>query len=208
MTGDQAARWIDADRLPEDVRSLIRALRPGEDLRIVSDGTTIATISGAAVAFHAGISDPGASGRGSFPEENVTLVATAMKLSASARVSLSAQLGPDYLVLDLHSAPESVDVLLIPPVSPQLIASLRAKFPKARVVIAEIEDQELGISYEGPLRRLLDAGADTYLPAGTIPQLAGQLDRTLTRLNQVTGPAPLTIESPPDLEPRKGNGPP
>lgn len=196
MTGHQAARSIDADRLPEDVLALVRMLRPGEDLRIVSDGTTIATISGAPGPFHGGIGDPE-----SAAGENVTVVATAMKLSASARVSLSDRLGPGYLVLDLHSAPESADVLLIPPVSPQLIASLRAKFPKAKVVITEIEDPELGVSYEGPLRRLLDAGADTYLPVGTIPQMAEQLDRALTHLDQITGPAsaPLTIESPRDL---------
>lgn len=190
MTGRQA-RWIDAGRLPEDVLALVGTLRPGEELHIVSEGTTIATISGAAEAFHGG--------NGEIPAgEKVTLVATAMKLSESARTSLSAQLGPDYVVVDMHSAPETVDVLLIPPVSPQLIGSLRAKFPKAKVVIAEIEDRELGVSYEGPLRRLLDAGADTYLPVGTIPQMARQLDRSLTHLNQITSATPLTIESPPD----------
>ncbi|WP_329060243.1 hypothetical protein [Amycolatopsis sp. NBC_01480] len=190
MTGHQARR-IDAGRLPEDVLALVGTLRPGEELHIVSDGTTIATISGAAGAFHGGNSGIPAG-------EKVTLVATAMKLSESARTTLSAQLGPDYLVVDLHSAPETVDVLLIPPVSPQLIGSLRARFPKAKVVIAEIEDRELGVSYEGPLRRLLDAGADTYLPVGTIPQMARQLDRSLTHLNQITSATPLTIESPQD----------
>jgi hypothetical protein len=202
MTGDHSARWIDAGRLPEDLLALIRTLDPGEDLHVVSNGLTIATISGVRGTFHAGISDPGheSGERSPFADENVTLVATAMKLSESARLSLSAQLGPDYVVLDLHSAPETVDVLLIPPVSPQLIAGLRAKFPKARVVIAEIEDQELGVSYEGPLRRLLDAGADTYLPPSTIPQMAKHLTRSLTHLDQITGTtsAPLTIESPQD----------
>ena len=190
MTGHQA-RWIDAGRLPEDVLALVGTLRPGEELHIVSDGTTIATIS---AAVH-----DGNGGNSGIPAgEKVTLVATAMKLSESARTTLSAQLGPDYLVVDLHSAPETVDVLLIPPVSPQLIGSLRARFPKAKVVIAEIEDRELGVSYEGPLRRLLDAGADSYLPVGTIPQMARQLDRSLTHLNQITSATPLTIESPPD----------
>ncbi|WP_328609209.1 hypothetical protein OG943_08810 [Amycolatopsis sp. NBC_00345] len=137
MTGHQPARWIDADRLPEDVLALVRTLGPDEDLRIVSDGTTIATISGAPSTFHSGISDPGSrnggtAGRSSFAEENVTLVATAMKLSESARTTLSAQLGPDYVVVDLHSAPESVDVLLIPPVTVTHLNQITSATAKTR----------------------------------------------------------------------------
>ncbi|ONI91815.1 hypothetical protein ALI22I_06955 [Saccharothrix sp. ALI-22-I] len=205
MAGGQTARWIDATRLPEDIVALIDALGPGEDLLIKRDGKSIATISSTTGTFHAGIVDPGSRGdqaaeRSSLAYENVTVVATAMKLSASARASLSAQLGPDYIVLDMNSAPKSVDVLLIPPVSPQLIGNLRSMFPKARVVIAEIEDKELGVSYQGPVRRLLNAGADVYVPPSTIPRLAEQLDRTMVHLRQITGNAgntstPLIIES-------------
>ncbi|GLY69682.1 hypothetical protein [Amycolatopsis taiwanensis] len=206
MAGEQAARWIDATRLPEDLVALIDALGPGEDLLITRDGRSIATISSTQGTFEAGIIDPGSRGgqaaeRPSLAFENVTVVATAMKLSESARTSLSAQLGPDYVVLDMSSAdPKSVDVLLVPPVSPQLIGSFRSMYPKARVVIAEIEDKELGVSYQGPVRRLLNAGADTYLPPSTIPRLAQQLDRTMTDRRQITGntATPLTIESPQD----------
>lgn len=202
MVDGRTARWIDATRLPDDIVALIDALGPGEDLLVKRDGKTMATISGTPGTFRAGIVDPGsrdgqAAERPSSAYENVTVVATAMELSASARASLSAQLGPDYIVLDMHSAPKSVDVLLIPPVSPQLIGSLRSMFPKARLVIAEIEDKELGVSYQGPVRRLLNAGADIYLPPGTIPRLAEQLDRTMTNLRQIAGntSTPLTIES-------------
>ncbi|SDX95127.1 hypothetical protein SAMN05421504_10420 [Amycolatopsis xylanica] len=169
-----------------DLVALIDALGPGEDVLITRDGEPIASISGTVNAE-----------RLPRDSDDVTVVATAMKLSASARASLSEQLGPDYIVLDMNSAPKSVDVLLTPPHSPQLIGHLKALFPKARVVIAEIEDDEFGVSFEGPVRRLLDAGADTYLPPSSIPRLARQLDRAVTHLNQLTGDAsvPLTIES-------------
>lgn len=189
-------RWIDAGRLPDDVVALIEALGPGEDLVVERDGRPIATITGTSGA---GIVDPGdRDGRTSSAYEDVTVVATAMKLSASARASLSARLGPDYIVLDLHAAPETAEVVLAPAVSPQLIGLLRSRFPKARVVIAEIEDEELGISYRGPVSRLLDAGADVYLPPSTVPLLAERLDRTVTRAREITGGdlAPLVIESP------------
>ncbi|WP_308431346.1 hypothetical protein [Amycolatopsis deserti] len=130
---------------------------------------------------------------------DVTVVATAMRLSESARASLSAELGADYIVIDMHAAPLTADVLLVPPVSPQLIGNLRRSFPKARVVVAEIDDAELGVSYEGPVRRMLDAGATTYLPSTTIPRLAQALDRTITQGRQITGGrrAWREIEAPP-----------
>jgi hypothetical protein len=110
----------------------------------------------------------------------VTVVATAMTLPDSARASLSAQLGPGYIVVDMHAAPASADVLLVPPVSPQLIGHLRSAFPRARIVAAEFEDETLGISYRGAIRRMLDAGAESYLASSTIPQLARQLDHVVT----------------------------
>lgn len=71
-----------------------------------------------------------------------------MKLSAAARSSLSDKLGPDYIVLDMKSAPKRVDVLLVPPVRPQLIGSFRPVFPKTRVIITEIEDS-IAVSARG-----------------------------------------------------------
>ncbi|WET77163.1 hypothetical protein P3102_24085 [Amycolatopsis sp. QT-25] len=185
---DQSGRWVDASQLPEELVALIETLRPGENVLVMRNGETIATISGAAREEPVRSTD----------SDDITVVATAMKLSASARDSLSERLGPGYLVLDLRSAPPSVDVLLVPPGSPQLIGNFRALYPRARIVITEIEDAELGVRYEGPVRRLLDAGAEAYLPSSTIPRLAEQLDRTMTQLRQLTGDtsAPLTIEAP------------
>ncbi|WP_409463118.1 hypothetical protein [Amycolatopsis sp. GA6-003] len=184
MTGERAQQ-VDIGRLPADVVDLIDALSPGENLVLTRDGDPVATISNAG-------SRPG---HPRTEYDDVTVVATAMKLSASARMSLSAELGPDYLVLDLHSAPATADVLLVPPVSPQLIGNLRAKFPKARVVLAEVEDAELGVSYHGPVRRLLDAGAETYLTSANVPHLARQLDHAVTQRQQLAAgtAAPLEI---------------
>ncbi|WP_116199665.1 hypothetical protein [Amycolatopsis circi] len=185
MTSERATRQIDVSCLPEDVVALIDALRPGEHLVLTRDGNPIAAVTGAGLRPEPPRTD----------YDDVTVVATAMKLSASARMSLSAELGSDYLVLDLHSAPATADVLLVPPVSPQLIGSLRAKFPKARVVLAEVEDAELGVSYHGPVRRLLDAGAETYLTSANVPHLARQLDHAVTQRQQLAGggAAPLKI---------------
>ncbi|WP_081975988.1 hypothetical protein [Amycolatopsis sp. MJM2582] len=182
-------QWVEASQLPEELVALIDTLRPGEEVTITRNGETIGTISGVSRQETSSSAD-----------EDITVVATAMKLSASARDALSERLGPGYLVLDLHSAPPTVDVLLVPPASPQLIGNFRALYPKARIVITEIEDAELGVKYEGPVRRLLDAGAEAYLPSSTIPRLAEQLDRTMTRLNQLTDgtSASLTIEAPRD----------
>ena len=194
-------RWFDAGDLPDELLALIDSLGRGEQLAIVRDGLPIASISRARGTFRSGTSDSGDHRPPTV--EDVTVVATAMKLSSSARASLSEQLGPDYIVLDLHSAPRSADVLLIPPVSPQLIGSLSAMFPNARTIIAEIEDEELGVSYQGPVHRLLDAGADLYLPPSTIPHLAQRLDHAVTQLAQIgtTGSSsPLTIEASQDQD--------
>jgi len=37
-------------------------------------------------------------------------------------------------------------------------------------MVTEIEDAELGVKYRRPIRRLLDAGAETYLAATAIPR--------------------------------------
>ncbi|GAB3133849.1 hypothetical protein GCM10027258_03680 [Amycolatopsis stemonae] len=172
-------RRIDVTHLPEDVVALIDALGPGENLVLTREGEPVAVIRGAG-------KPPGRGG--------VTVVATAMKLPASARTSLAAELGTDYVVLDLHAAPPTADVVLVPPASPQLVAHVRSMFPRARVVVTEIEDEELGISYRGPIHRMLDAGAETYLASTTLPRLAEQLD-AVTRRRQVAGDDPRYLPS-------------
>jgi antitoxin (DNA-binding transcriptional repressor) of toxin-antitoxin stability system len=183
-------RGIDITRLPDDVAALIDALHPGEELVITRDGMPVATISGAGGVLHGEIVAPSPlqedieQPRAGY--DNVTVVATAMKLPDAARAVLSDQLGTGYIVVDMQSAPATADVLLVPPISPQLIGHLRAMFPKAHIVAAEFEDDTLGISYLGSIRRMLDAGAETYLASSTITQLARQLDRVVTERRQLT----------------------
>jgi antitoxin (DNA-binding transcriptional repressor) of toxin-antitoxin stability system len=201
VTGERVPRAIDVSRLPSDVAALVGALEPGENLVVMRDGEPIARISSTlGTVIARGMPDVAAE-EPRTASGNLTVVVTAMKLSESARVSLSDQLGADYIVLDIQAAPATADVLLVPPVSPQLIAGLRRAFPEARVIVAEIEDDELGVSYHGPVRRLLDAGAEAYLPATTVPRLARQLDRTLTERSQLTS----GVRPPPEIEPMMRN---
>ncbi|MBN6050700.1 response regulator transcription factor [Nonomuraea sp. RK-328] len=186
-------------RLPEDVVALINTLEPGENLVVTRDGESIAMISSTIEVVQGAIVDHDAADEANdqapIDYDSVTVVATAMKLSAVARVALSTQLGADYVVLDMQAAPTTADVLLVPPSSPQLISALRSRFPKARVIVTEIEDHELGVNYHGPVRRMLDAGADGYLPPATLPLLARQLDFTLKQGRQIigVGATPLQI---------------
>lgn len=191
----RSTRRIDVTRLPEDVVALIDALGPGENVVLTRDGASIATISSTVDVVQGAIVDRETPDRADEQDyEGVTVVATAMALSKKARVALSAQLGPDYVVLDMHAAPATTDVLLVPPVTPQLIARLRSEFPKARVIVTEIEDHELGVQYHGPVRRLLDAGADAYLPPASLPLLARQLDYTLNHGRELAGGAATPLE--------------
>ncbi|TYB57044.1 hypothetical protein FXF51_42015 [Nonomuraea sp. PA05] len=207
MSRKRAARSgqeLDVSRLPEDIVALIDALEPGESLVLTRDGASIATISSTVDVIQGAVVDRDA------PEEQadeqppidldgVTVVATAMELSAAARVALSDQLGPDYVVLDMHAAPKTADVLLVPPASPQLIGRLRLMFPEARVIVAEIEDHELGVRYEGPVGRLLNAGVDGYMPPAALPQVARQLDFTLRQGRELAGGTAVPLQiTPPD----------
>ncbi|KAB8189204.1 hypothetical protein FH608_040940 [Nonomuraea phyllanthi] len=204
------AERVDVTRLPDDIVALIDALEPGENVILTRDGASIATISSTVDVVQGAIVQGAIVERDAPDEadvqapidyESVTVVATAMELSTAARVALSTQLGADYVVLDMHAAPATTDVLLVPPGSPQLIAGLRSMFPKARVIVAEIEDPELGVRYHGPVRRLLDAGADGYLPPATVPHLARQLDHTLNQGRELAGGAAAPLQIAPAAQP-------
>ncbi|WP_344485857.1 hypothetical protein [Nonomuraea monospora] len=201
----RSGQEVDVSRLPEDVVALIDALEPGDSLVLTRDGASIATISSTVDVIQGAIVDRDAPEEEDSDEQppidldGVTVVATAMELSAAARVALSDQLGPDYVVLDMHAAPKTADVLLVPPASPQLIGRLRLMFPEARVIVAEIEDHELGVRYEGPVGRLLNAGVDGYMPPAALPQVARQLDFTLRQGRELAGGTAVPLQiTPPD----------
>lgn len=172
---------LDLERLPIDVRVALEAAVDGDPVVLTRAGAEVGTL-----VFHPDVVEgvvvtPEARPEAAPPvPDGVTVVATAMKLSARARQRLSDELGSDYIVLDITEAPETTDVLLIHPVSPQLLGILRSQFPQARVVITEIEDEELGIRYVGPVSRLLDAGASAYLPPRPIAQTAANVHAYLT----------------------------
>lgn len=190
---------IDAAQLPDEFVGLLAGLAPGETLTVLRDGEPIATITGAGrsgplegtvirPATPHWDADPRSQDRPG-PQSgagHVTVVVTAMKLSETVRGQLSAELGSDYIVLDMDDAPETAEVLLVPPISLQLLGGLRARFPAARVIVAEFEDPELGVDYRGPVQRMIDAGVEAYLASTTLPRLALQLDKAVMRRTELT----------------------
>lgn len=163
----------------------MEAALAGHEVTVRREGRDLGVLAiRPAVLEGAVVSGPKAEPAASVPPEGVpngvTVVATATKLSDAARRRLSDELGPDYIVLDLLKAPTTADVLLTHPVSPQLLGSLRAGFPNARIIVTEIDDAELGVSQTGPVSRLLDAGASAYLPPRPLREVAANVHAYLT----------------------------
>ena len=104
--------------------------------------------------------------------EGTKVLATTMRLSGRARDLLRQSLGPDWVVLDLHDAPDTADVVLTSAHSPQLTHRWTLLFPNAQIIVTEIYDPELGLDISGPVGRLLDAGAHAYLPPRPLEQVA------------------------------------
>jgi hypothetical protein len=63
---------------------------------------------------------------------------------------------------------------------PAEVGSLRGLFPDARIIVTEIEDEELGVSAPGPVSRLLDAGASAYLPPRPLREVAASVHAYLS----------------------------
>lgn len=191
------SRCIDVSCLPDEVVALIEALGSGEDLVITRGDEPIATIAPIPTAMttppmpppqprqqqtHAR-SEPSGAGY-----DRVTVVASALHMSGDVRSLLGSSLGEDYVLLDFNSAPPTADVLLVPPgIGLMLLSNLRGRFPRARVMVIEASDDSLGLSSNGPVRRLMDAGVETYLVSPTIPALAAQLEQAVTHPAQLTG---------------------
>lgn len=188
---------LDLESLPREVRVAVEAMVAGGEVALCREGREVGVLT-----FHPSVlegtvvSGPQVVAAESAPPEvvpdGVTVVATATKLSDAARRRLSDELGPRYIVLDLLKAPASADVVLIHPVSPQLLGSIRASFPNARVIVAEIDDEEFGVSQLGPVSRLLDAGASAYLPPRPLREVASSVHAYLTG----SGAPQLTVAAP------------
>ena len=102
------------------------------------------------------------------------VVVCAVPLRPAARRRLEELLGPIRLV-DLHEPLDDADLVLSPPCSPQTIAALKRTYPSARLIVVEVEDDDLDIDLAGPVIRSRRAGADGYLAADSLSDLAGQL---------------------------------
>lgn len=183
---------IEITELPGELREVFDRLLFGFPVEVTRDGKPVASLEASSLVLEGQIVAAGQRAGGSGgsndgasrwsiprPEGDVQVVATAMKLSDSARRRLAQELGEPYVVLDLNEAPASTDVLLTHPVSPQLLGALRGMFPQARIIVTEIEDPELGVSYTGAVTRMLSAGAEAYLPPRPIGAVGQELKRQL-----------------------------
>ena len=153
---------------------MVESLIDAGDVDITRSGEPVGTVSFTSVVLGGEVLAPGpridrAQG---LPREGAKVVATTMLLSDAARRRLSDALGPDYVVLDFPDAPSTTDIVLTQPVSPQLINRWTLMFPQAQVLVTEILDPELGLDVSGPVGRLMDAGAQAYLPPRPVEQVA------------------------------------
>ena len=98
-----------------------------------------------------------------------------MKVTERVRAFLSVALGDEFAVVDIKTAPETIDALLVPPLSAQALGILRRDFPSARLIVAEFDDPESGTWIPGPITRAMAAGADAYLTPGTLGDLAAEV---------------------------------
>jgi DNA-binding NarL/FixJ family response regulator len=104
------------------------------------------------------------------------VVVTAFPLKAPGRAKLAEQLG-DVEILDMRDAVSTADLVLAPSCSPQCVSALKGAYPTARIVVVELDDWAFKVSLPGPVKRVLNAGADAYLLADSIEELAQQLRR-------------------------------
>lgn len=189
---------LDVADLPPDVSAAIDMAIAGASITLTRSGVTVGSLEFVPHVLQGTVIERSTESAPTAPvPDGVTVIATTMTLSDAARRRLSEELGADYIVLDIHAAPSSADVLLTHPISPHLLGMLRQQFPSARVVITEVDDDELGVHYSGPVSRLLDAGASAYLPPRPIAELAANVHRYLTQ-----GGSPRIEPAPSAFRPR------
>ena len=105
----------------------------------------------------------------------IKVVATGMKVTERVRAYLSAALGDEFAVVDIKTAPETIDALLVPPLSAQALGILRGEYPSARLIVTEFDDPESGTWIAGPITRAMAAGAHAYLTPATLGDLASEV---------------------------------
>ena len=115
-------------------------------------------------------------------------VVVAFRLAEPALARLRTVVGPDTRLVDLRDSDGHEGLVLAPPASPQLLGRLRNAFPDARIMVVELTDPEAGIRQGGPVTRAMDAGADAYVMARSLDQLAELVDRAV-----VAGPVDIPV---------------
>lgn len=100
------------------------------------------------------------------------IVVTAISLGPAAREALAHRLGPGHIVRDIRDAGDTADVVLVPPISAQLVGSLREMFAGAKILVTELSDVEFGLDLPGPVSRIMRSGADGYFVAPDLGHLA------------------------------------
>ena len=122
------------------------------------------------------------------------VVVCAIPLDDEAMDRLRALLG-DVALVDVRTAIDDAAVVLAPPCSPQTLAKLQEAYPSAKVLVVELEDADLGIELGGPVTRSLDAGAQGYLTASSLRDLASQLTSVEAHTAALHAGEPMTIEA-------------
>ena len=105
-------------------------------------------------------------------------VVAALPLPAPARDRLASLLGAR--VIDVRDADEQVDLVLTPASSPQLVGRLRRRYGSAKIVVVELDDWEFDVELPGPVKRIVRGGADGYVLADSLDELADKLATTGT----------------------------
>ena len=100
------------------------------------------------------------------------IVVTAMSLPRAARDALAERMGPGHVVRDIRDAGNTADIVLVPSSSPQLIGILRGMFPGARILVTELQDDEFGADFAGPVSTMAASGVDGYFVASSLDHLA------------------------------------
>lgn len=99
----------------------------------------------------------------------------AFPLGDAALTALGNRAGAGVVVRDIRQPGPDPHLVLCPPSSPQLISQVRHQYPRAEVIVVELEDWLRSIHVRGPVGRILDAGAATYFVAPSTEALAGFL---------------------------------
>lgn len=171
---------LDIDTLPQEVATVLKAAVRGHSVVLSRSEKPLGELEFKPSVLDGLVLPPNERSK---PQDELprgaTVVVTAMALSDAARSKLADGFGDGYVLLDLKDAPPTTDVLLIPPSSLQLIATLRKQFPHARIVVTEIMDPDMGIHYSGPVARMLSAGASMYLPPKSVEELSDVVRRRL-----------------------------